>query len=645
MPRISLLSQETINKIAAGEVIEQPSCILRELLDNALDAGATKISVRVSYEDFALEVEDNGCGIPTEEVALAFQKHATSKITRFDEIYTTTTLGFRGEALASIGAVSKVIMETTAKEESDGTGIQYEIHGGKEILKKPIAHKPGTRIRIRELFFNTPVRRKFFSPSAKNRPSQQLSLRNIDKHNLKREMIRHLLSTDGVAFQYWIETNKEKPKLEINIPAQTSLFDKILIFFKSNSYGEDLAKCLLPVEEIRKDLTVRGYITNPSIREHRSDKQFFVINGRIVKDPLLLKAVNLAYLHVIPRGSHPMVFLRIDFKTSEDNEGGGEVDPNVHPRKELVKFKNKDNFFHTIMRVLKDTLQKSFTPSSLSSTPTASTPNALNTLINSKPSSSDFSTHAPKGTPSFSYTPDTKIPDLPKDLVFKDVVIDPYNVAGDIPPNHDLVESGKEIMVLGQIAKAFIVFAIGEDLFIVDQHAAHERINFDRLLTNIKTQEKSSTQLLLIPLLIERSTIDKDTILGAKGILAKLGFLLEDFGDNLIRITEIPTYIPEGKIETVVESLLNGILRRSSVGELEEEEFLGDLVARMACRMSIMVGDPLSTSAMEDLIRTLYQSGYVYTCPHGRPFVKKISLTEMKHFFDRGRHISGDIEN
>lgn len=659
-PKIRVLDQDTINRIAAGEVIENPAGIIRELLDNAIDAGAKHIQIRVNFSDFFIEVLDDGCGIHLDDVELAFEKHATSKIKNFKDIYFTSTLGFRGEALASLASVSEVVIETAIG--NDGLGVRYRIRGGEKVALEKIACNRGTRIQVRDLFFNTPVRKKFLT--LKNKPLKNLGnsvleLKPGEKKNIKQEIIRHILAQDGIGFQYFILDKNEK--LEINIPAQYTLKDKILMFFKG---GSSLNDALLPVKNTLNGFAIEGYITDLSIREYRSDKQFLIIKDRVVKDPSFLKAVVTAYLHKIPRGSHPMIFLRVKLDQSDD------VDTNIHPRKEQVKFQNPRLFFDTIKNTIKYVLGLSFLEPGQ---------NSINYSNITLKKNSRLSLADDNGPSTVSFNPNS-LRKAQEQFHNRSQTYEPFMVSdkereserqklfteGEFSPSSKIIPNVPEtsirpispdlpLVVLGQIADTFIIFSIGDDLYITDQHAAHERINYDQLLKKIhnpkdnETKKEVDTQMLLIPILLEKDPVEKESILLQQKTLDQLGFEVEDFGAGTLRINRVPAYLPENKIEKTVKSLIEMIALRSQEepidpSSVEAQEFLGDMVATMACRMSIMAGDRLSHTAMEEIVREVYNKGYILTCPHGRPFVKKISLKEMRLFFDRGRHILGNIE-
>ncbi len=668
--KVQILDQDTVNQIAAGEVIENSAGIIRELLDNAIDAGAKHIQIRVNFSDFFIEVLDDGCGIHPDDVELAFEKHATSKIKNFKDIYFTSTLGFRGEALASLASVSEVIIETAIG--NDGLGIRYRIRGGKKVTLEKIACNRGTRIQVRDLFFNTPVRKKFLilkNKPLKNSENSTLELKPGEKKNIKQEIICHILAQDGIGFQYFILDKNEK--LEINIPAQYTLKDKILMFFKG---GGSLNNALLPVKNTLNGFSIEGYITDLSIREYRSDKQFLIIKDRVVKDPSFLKAVITAYLHKIPRGSHPMIFLRVKLDQSDD------VDINVHPRKEQVKFQNPRLFFDTIKNTIKHTLSLSFLESgrnpmnysnitfkknSRLSLADDNSPSTISFDLNSlRKAQEQFHNHSQIHEP---FTVSDKERESKRQKLFTEEELPSSSrIIPDVPETPKTLTVSDEtpirpispdlpLVVLGQIADTFIIFSIGDDLYVTDQHAAHERINYDQLLKKIHNpkdngiRKKVDTQMLLIPILIEKDPVEKESILLQQKTLDQLGFEVEDFGTGTLRINRVPAYLPENKIEKIVKSLIEMIALRSQEESLDPssvdaQEFLGDMIATMACRMSIMAGDRLSHTAMEEIVREVYNKGYILTCPHGRPFVKKISLKEMRLFFDRGRHILGNIE-
>ena len=653
---IQQLPEHVINKIAAGEVIENPAAILRELLDNSIDAKSDEIEVTLDLDaDFKIVIKDNGIGIAKEQLPLAFNRYATSKLKEINEIYQLNYLGFRGEALASIAAISKVTMDSCQDE--NGEGNRITIRGGKVEEQISCSSMRGTKITISEIFYNTPVRKKFLKSMV------------TEQSNIKIEVIRHVLSTNNIGFRYQIKKNG-KVKNEFNIAKNLSFRDKICFFFRQIN-----SDYLVEINYSSNELDITGYVTNHKYRAKTKRHQYLMIKNRIVKNNTFSAALDSAYINILPSKTFSASFLRISSKIENF------IDINIHPSKKEAKFQDNRIFYHHIHQAVKeqlyrfiyksqseslqDSLETNFSKENYQQENNFKSNNTrleLNDFVQKKNPTREL--QEKKNSSYFANAEENMEQNLQSNLQkdflkypFKENALKANQVKENQPIEkndsafHDnlgeanqqqvsetIVEQIREqIEVLGQVAKSYIVFFINKDLFIADQHAVHERINFDNLQKNFKNQ-KITQQYLLTPLVIRRSKIEIESLLEYRELFSKIGFEIDKFSKENIQVERVPSFIKENKIKFVMEALADIILDNPS---LEIEQFFEKTLSTIACRMSIMSGDVLSKEEMKELILTLYKKDHIYNCPHGRPFVKKISFQEMSNFFERGAHLPG----
>ena len=499
--------------------------------------------------------------------------------------------------------------------------------GGKLLFVNPIACEKGTKINVSHIFYNTPVREKFLKKVTQ------------EKIEIKKEIIKHILASKNVGFNYWVITSTSKTKV-ISIPKSYSLKEKIFALFNSNN----LSKNLIFIQDSFNNFKVSGFISNQKIRSNNRKKQYLFIGGRCIENSSFLKAVKDVYNNILPTNTFPVCFIKVIVPSQE-------VDINIHPQKKEVKFQNNSDFYRVVFHTLKKNLfenifenqTKEFTNS--------------NVAFNQKIENIKYDFNE-KDLNKFQYLSQEKpIKNISFEKnIFKEKSIEDKekqkqkvfdieansfsnkNSSQDLTTSVNIDKHSQKYfnyVVLGQVSNCYILFSVENDLFIMDQHAAHERINFDNLMQQIKTKSYNK-QTLLIPMIFEKDILEKEIILNHKNQLKELLIEVEDFGFNSIKIETLPNYIKENYAKDLLEKIFNFIIENK---ELNKEILLKDIIARTACRMSIMSGDPLSLSQMQDLLKTLYSKNYIYNCPHGRPFVKKISQKELENFFERSRHI------
>ena len=659
MSRIKQLEKEVYSKIAAGEIIERPASILRELLDNAIDSEADMIEINLLQKQnlFEIIIKDNGYGIHREDLQLAFERHATSKINNYEDIFNLNSLGFRGEALASISAVSEV----TLKSSIDNSGKGYEIQnrGGEFSEIQKISCKKGTTIIIKDLFFNTPVRKKF------------LKSLNTERSQIKKQIIAQLLSCPRpIAFKY-ILTYEDKEKIELQIPKNYRLFEKLTYLYPSN-----LTDYLIYLDKKGEKISIKGYISNQKFRAKTRKDQFLFVNGRSIENKLIFSAISNAYINILPSRTYPCFFLEIKFTQSL-------IDVNTHPSKKEIKIQDNDQVYRVIYHAVKEILyhtiydnqKKEFLGQNLDS-------------LEEKPSSYKEDSISPaifgsqknklkdENSPDFYLLKNSSfIANLKKkkiDIQRRDSSEDnlaennsiasisknDFSLAGEnkdslLPPKNyhqkeesindeishsnekelfkkeDLFEN--EVKILGQLKNSFILFIVGSDLFIGDQHAIHERINFENLQEVFK-KNHFEYQVMLVPVVLTVGRSQVDEILALKDKLLQMGLEIEKFGEEGIKLDQVPSYIPAGKEEILLREIFDKLLKDP---QKSLQDILEKITSDLACKMSIRAGESLSHNALKNMLKLLYLKDYIYHCPHGRPFLKKITYSEIENYFER----------
>ncbi len=583
---IRLLDEQLINKIAAGEVIERPASIVKELVENSLDAGSTRIKIKILGGGIdEIEIEDNGCGILLEDLPLAFLRHATSKISQEEDLQHILTMGFRGEALPSIASVSRIELYSRAAEED---GVYLRIEGG-QILQQGAAPAPyGTRIIIKNLFYNTPARRKFLkSPVTEG----------AHIHDL---VWRYALSRPDVSFTYTSER-----KAYFKTPGNKSLHDALTAI-----YGADFSSNLFEVDYSGDVYSLKGLISSPEVtRSSRKHQQFFV-NQRPIRSPLLYRAVDTAYRGMLLSREFPVVFLSITMDPSL-------VDVNVHPQKSEVRFREEQTIFRIVQEVMRSALS-------------ARDYHAGKNLLESEPG------HELKTRDAS----DSHIPLIGSTAPgFRNW--DLGNTVSSLNPAKNLMRDTTEhesaafeeaakyrdMRIIGQVFRSYILLEKDDSLWMADQHAAHERILFSRL-QNEYTGSSGSVQALAFPATLELSRNQIDLIENHRDAFQELGFDIQIIGHRSIAIHAVPV-LASGKEKDVVLDILDKLEKG------EAADFKRETLASMACKSAVKAGTVLSTEEMAKIISDLFVSADYKHCPHGRPTIIRLSREDMAHMFKR----------
>lgn len=582
---IRILDENTINKIAAGEVIERPASIVKELVENSIDANASKITIEIEDGGKKLiKVTDNGTGMDKKNALLSFTKHATSKISNIDDLENLETMGFRGEALSSICAVAKVEIITKKASQLVGMNIFVEDSMTKKIID--IGYNVGTSIVVRELFYNLPARRKFLKTT-----------RTELSHII--DIVTNLAIVNHDIYFKLIHNGKEL----LSTPATSSLLDNIV-----NIFGKGIASDLIPLKYKDEYLEINGYIGKPEIAIKTPKMQFFYVNKRFVKSYFITNIIRDAYKLFLPKGVYPIAFLIIELNPSL-------IDVNVHPTKRVIKFANERDIYNSIFSGINKTLDESFLAPEIKKDGMIT-----DTLFEEIPSSREKLLVKEKTDLTYSPRIDKKI--IESKRMLKDEKI---NVK--IP----------EIEVIGQFTNTYIIGKTIDDndeenLIIIDQHAAHEKIIFEQLIKLYDSKTKQA-QNLLSPKILELSPKEKSVIEEYLSMLSEIGFRIEAFGGNSFIVKSVPVVM--GRLESIdivheiIEDLVTiGIIRETSV--LKEK--IGQIVA---CHSAVRAGDVLTVSQMNDLIKQLRNADNPFNCPHGRPAMIFLSKLELEKKFKR----------
>lgn len=591
MSFVHVLDDNTINKIAAGEVVERPASVIKELVENAIDAKADRIEVEIMAGGTSfMRVSDNGIGMSREDAEKAILRHATSKIVQVDDLQAIATLGFRGEALPSIASVSRFNLQT--RQAGAELGTEIKITGGKTTEIGVAGCNLGTTIRVEDLFFNTPARKKF------------LKTNNTESGRINEFIIKLAISHPEIAFKL-INNNKSS----LATPGRGDLKETL-----QSLYGASVGQSLLPLEFEDEDIKLWGFVSKPSaIRSSRS-WQTFIVNGRIIASRAIAKAIDNAYHALIPKSGYPLIALNIEVPQHT-------IDVNVHPQKTEMKFEDEGRIFKAVYKAVLDAVRPKGQVGQLGQLAAQAdhvqqhVEKGLQELNFGQPVM-NFPLREEK--PAMTWQEGTTA--LAQDKSVKSVqsVVDEEEklpTAGMIP--------------IGQVDDTYIIAQDEDSLYIVDQHAAHERVLFDRFSAQA---EHIPSQQLLVHLILDFSTHESQIIEENLELLAGLGFGLEPSGPNQFRLMEVPADVPSSQAEEFIREVLASMeeLHRPTAAELRQA-----VLATTACKAAIKAGFKLNYRQMEILLQELNDTAMPYTCPHGRPTIIKFSSDELAKMFKR----------
>ena len=671
MPTIHVLDETTINQIAAGEVVERPASVIKELVENAIDAGATSIEVEIAEGGIEyMRITDNGCGMSEVDARLAVLRHATSKIRSADDLYDIASLGFRGEAIASVASVSKFTLRT--RQETDNMGTRIYIEGGHMVDCDPCGTSVGTTIEVKDLFYNTPARRKFLKSTR-------------TEANKIQDMIGKLaLSHTHIAFKCIVDT-----RVTIMTPGNHKMVDTIAAL-----YGFKVSEDVFPIAYEAEGIYVEGVVSKPTVLKSSRQWQTTIVNQRVISDKAIYKAIDTAYHALLPKGGYPLVVLQIVVPP-------GTVDINVHPRKSEVKFSDDKPVFKAVYNSILQALEnpthhvttnqeetiataidydKVFTGRSQGFTVMREKTEALVDTIRQKgytapqrtvyeQSSFNESLDVNENFVPKSYTQEDKdrfraIRESRPNLVPSSV--EPYmnqtgneSVSGDLTAaqgvagnshtvrtigvddsyninrgdsyntNTSTTAANHGLLPMGQVASCYILAKKGDDLYIIDQHAAHERVRYDKLC---KSSESIPMQELLMPMYMDVSEEELTLAEEQRDALLDLGFQVEQGGPTSLRIDGHPVDIVESKVQEILQYVFSYMHdhQSPSAAQLRHE-----MLAYASCRGAIKAGHNLNLVQIDALLQDLFNTEKPYVCPHGRPTIIKFTPDELGKLFLR----------
>lgn len=673
MPQITLLSQETIDKIAAGEVVERPSSVVKELVENAIDAKATAVTVEIKEGGISfIRITDNGCGIEREQVPLAFLRHSTSKIKSVEDLMCVTSLGFRGEALSSIAAVSQV--ELITKTYGELTGTRYVIEGSKEKENEEVGAPDGTTFIVRNLFYNTPARRKFLK-SAQTEGNYIADL-----------MERLALSHPDVSFKF---INNGQTKMHTS----GNCNEKDMIY---HIYGRDITAAVLPINVSNELFSVKGFIGKPVVSRGNRNYENYFINGRYIKSSLLSKAIEEAYKGFMMQHQYPFCVLYFTMDTEL-------LDVNVHPTKMELRFSNNEEIYHRLYQIIRNALtHKEFIPDvpvdakreekrmpvaqktpepfekrriqeirsaiakdspyeqkypsrdRLKATPEAAqkTPNLpplqANTTQKTESKAENLSVFEKLLASSSGAATEKKAEEKPE--VKTTAVHEPsaYHVdvksaAPETPAIYEqqtlMAEStefltpdaAKKHRIIGQLFDTYWLIEYEDKLFIIDQHAAHEKVLYERTMARVRKQEFSS-QSISPPIILTLSLEEQEMLKRYEEQIKQFGYEIEPFGGKEYAITAVPAEFEAVEMRSMFIDMLDDF---ANISGREAPELILEKVASMSCKAAIKGGNRISRAEAEQLFDELLTLENPYHCPHGRPTIISMSKYEIEKKFKR----------
>ncbi len=576
MSKIKIMSENLANKIAAGEVVEKCASVVKELVENSIDANADEIKIELLDAGIkSIKITDNGNGMDPDDAKLAFSRHATSKLLHEDDLFFIDTLGFRGEALPSIASVSKVDMKTSTGQ----IGTHIQIEGGHLILNEPCATNKGTTIEVSALFFNTPARLKYLK-------SESTELANttsfIERLSLSYPKIRFTL------------TNNDRIILKTS--GSGDLLKTIHELF-----GLNISSNMLEIKNSNDDFDIYGYICKPQILKSNKNHMITIVNGRVIKNNDINKAINDAYYTYKPDIKYPVVVVLI-------NTDPTLIDVNIHPTKQDIKISKISELSLLLINIIKDVLYK----------------NLLIPNIEIAPTTNEVKSEFVEQFIKNEQTPLVKDEQTVFDLGVKENVEEPVVI------NQQL--KTLKLYPVGLALGTYIIAQNDEGVYLIDQHAAQERINYEKYLKAL-IEEKTSTTSLLFPISIELSATDFITIKENMPVLTNMGFKIEEFGVNTIIVKQHPTWLKKGYEEEQIRKIIDLVIINKN--KFSRVKFNEHIAITLACKTSIKGNTNISKESIEEILDKLVLCDNPYNCPHGRPTIIKFSIYELERMFKR----------
>ncbi len=633
MPQIVLLDEQTIDKIAAGEVVERPSSVVKELVENAIDAGASAVTVEIRDGGMTMiRVTDNGCGIEPDQIPLAFCSHATSKIRSVEDLMTISSLGFRGEALCSIAAVAQV--ELISKTVDSLIGCRYVIEGGKEISCEEVGAPDGTTFLVRNLFYNTPARKKF------------LKTPQTEAGYISDLMERIALSHPEISFKF-----VNNGQIRLHTPGNSRLMDAIY-----QVYGREIASNLLEVNEEFDSFAVFGYIGKPVVSRGNRNFENYFVNGRYVRSNLIAKAIEDGYHGFLMQHKYPFTVLLLSLD-------GNLVDVNVHPNKMEMRFSNGEEIYRHLAELIAATLKKQELIAEVSVEEEKSA--AARPAYDKKEIPEPFETERiaqaaqqtqarDERTPGRQHTPqeqrapqkeDTPQPKREAERTDEGTLREPirYDAQEDTPVQMELsdyAEGETRLLseealprhrIIGQLFDTYWLVEFDDRFYMIDQHAAHEKVLYEEMMRNFKNRE-SYSQMISPPILLTLSMQEEALLDRYMDDFEKLGFSIEPFGGKEYAVRAVPANLYGLNAEDLLAEMVDEL---GSLTEKDTPDLVAEKIASMSCKAAVKGNHRLSRAEMEQLIDDLLKLENPYFCPHGRPVIVSMSRQEIEKKFKR----------
>ncbi len=579
---IRVLPENVASQIAAGEVVDRPASVVRELIDNSIDAGANRITIRIERGGKGLiRVMDNGAGMSRDDLLLCIERHATSKIETASDLYSVKSLGFRGEAIPSIASVSR--MQITSRPKDQLEGHKLIISGGKLTAIDETGAPAGTLIEVKDLFFNIPARRKF------------LRAPRTEMDHIVDTLSRSVLPFPHISFKL-----EDSGKTIMNLPASEKVLPRLFSLM-----GRKVAEAMIETEEEYPDLMIRAHLAPPDLNRSKGDRLYVYVNGRNIRDRLITKAIMDGYGQRLMKGRYPQaaIFMQLD---------PANVDVNVHPTKQEVKFHNSSSVFQAIVTTIGNALSQSAHPFSGYSSSEGQG------YISPNPRDS-FTSAA---EPTYNYSP------APATQSFVRTEEHTHIPAMDQMHEQPIVRQGPE--VIGQLGNTYILCQVKDGFLMVDQHAAHERIVYETLKASFNTS-RIEVQTLLLPHELELSAKETRIALDKNEHLTRIGIDLDHFGGNTFLLRAHPAIFKDVQWDSFLSELIAGMEQ----GETEDEAVLDKLLTVMACHGAIRAGYSMTREEMTLLLRQLEEMDLPTNCPHGRPVFKHFTYYEIEKMFKR----------
>lgn len=569
MKTIVLLDDLTINQIAAGEVIEGPASVVKELVENSIDANSTRIEIEVKNGGKTfIRVSDNGKGIDYDDIDIAFERHATSKIRSSQDLSKVLTMGFRGEALASIASISEVTL--SSKKESSNQGYTYTVKGNKKGIIEECQCQNGTNIVVKDLFYNVPVRYKFLKND------------NSEFQKIKKVVIRLALANLNVSFKLINES-----KLVLKTSGNSKIQDAVYEIF-----GKDIASNLIEVDFSYQNMKIRGVVGNSRIEMPYRKNEIFFVNNRSVENEILTDGVEQAFKGALKIGKFPFAILNLEISPQL-------IDMNIHPTKKEIKFQNEEDVFKIVYQAVKEALLKE---EFLGKDETRNSEEIRQEYVQRQESY------------------------LPANYLLKRIQKTKEEKSLEIKSQMVNTKNKLDYKFIGVVFKTFIIIEINDELYFIDQHAAHERVLYEQVKDSYNSGKKPETQMLIIPTILPLKPAEVELVKDNIEIFEKVGFQIEDFGNNTIKISGVPSIAYNLDSTTIFQDTLKEL---TSFSRTTKQEIENKFVATVACKAAVKAGMVLTFKEIDTLLQELWSLPNPYTCPHGRPTTIKYSKEEI----------------